>query len=62
MSALGRRSVSYRTMATVGLVLSIIALVIGFVITSLVIFATAFQRSSCPFFEVVCYNRAKDLK
>lgn len=46
MSALGRRSVSYRTMATVGLVLSIIALVIGFVITSIVIFAAAFHRSS----------------
>jgi len=46
MSALGRRSVSYRTMATVGLVLSIIALVIGFIITSLVIFAAAFHRSS----------------
>lgn len=46
MSALGRRSASYRTMATVGLVLSIIALVIGFVITSIVIFAAAFHRSS----------------
>ena len=46
MSALGRRSVSYRTMATVGLVLSIIALVIGFIITSIVIFAAAFHRSS----------------
>ena len=46
MSALGRRSVSYRTMATVGLVLSIIALVIGFIITSIVIFAVAFHRSS----------------
>ena len=46
MSALGRRSVSYRTMATVGLVLSIIALVIGFIITSIVVFAIAFHRSS----------------
>jgi len=46
MSALVRRSVSYRTMPTVGLVLSIIALVIGFIITSIVIFAAAFHRSS----------------
>lgn len=45
MSALGRRSVSYRTMATVGLVLSIIALVIGFIITTLIIFAAAFHSS-----------------
>lgn len=37
MSALGRRSVSYRTMATVGLVLSIIAIAIGILTTALVI-------------------------
>ena len=37
MSALGRRSVSYRTMATAGLVLSIIAIVIGILTTALVI-------------------------
>jgi len=37
MSALGRRSVSYRTMATAGLVLSIIALAIGILTTALLI-------------------------
>ena len=41
MSALGRRSVSYRTMATAGLVLSIIAIVIGVLTTALVIIAVA---------------------
>jgi len=41
MSALGRRSVSYRGMATAGLVLSIIAIVIGVLTTALVIIAVA---------------------
>ena len=39
MSALGRRSVSYRTMATVGLVLSIIAIAISILTTAFVIIA-----------------------
>jgi uncharacterized membrane protein (DUF485 family) len=43
---LGRRSVSNRTMATVGLVLSIIALVIGFIISALIIIAAAYHSSS----------------
>jgi hypothetical protein len=47
MSALGRRSFSYRTMATVGLVLSIIAIVIG-VITTTVIFIAIAQNSTTP--------------
>jgi hypothetical protein len=45
MSALGRRSVTNRTMATVGLVLSIIALVIGFIISALIIIAATFHSS-----------------
>ncbi len=47
MSALGRRSVSYRTMATVGLVLSIIAIAIGILTTALVIIA-GIARSTHP--------------
>ena len=47
MSALGRRSVSYRRMATAGLVLSIIAIAIGILTTALVIIA-AIVRSNHP--------------
>lgn len=47
MSALGRRSVSYRTMATVGLVLSIIAIAISILTTALVIIA-AIASSTHP--------------
>ncbi len=41
MSALGRRSFSYRTMATVGLILSIIAIVIGVALTTLSLIAAS---------------------
>jgi hypothetical protein len=45
ISALGRRSLSIGPMATVGLVLSIIALVIGFIISALVIIAAVLHSS-----------------
>ncbi len=48
MSALGRRSSSYRTMATVGLILSIIAIVIGVITTTLVLFALIYSSSTTP--------------
>jgi len=47
MSALGRRSYSYRSMATVGLILSIVAIVIGVVTTTLLLFAIA-RTSTTP--------------
>jgi len=46
LSALGRRSVRRRTMATVGLVLSIISLVVIIVILAVIIIAAASQRTS----------------
>ena len=46
MAALGRRSFSHRTLATVGMVLSIIALVIGVVITAATFIAASHGSSS----------------
>lgn len=47
IAALGRRSHSYRSMATMGLILSIIAIVIGVVTTTLLLFAIA-RTSTVP--------------
>ena len=46
MSALGRRSRSYRTMATVGLILSIIAIAIGVITTTFLLVAIAHNSTS----------------
>ena len=46
MSALGRRSSSYRTMATVGLILSIIAIVIGVITTTVLLIAIAHNSTT----------------
>jgi hypothetical protein len=48
MSALGRRSLSYRTMATVGLILSIIAIAIGVITTTALLFFAVNSSTTTP--------------
>jgi hypothetical protein len=46
MASLGRRSLSYRTMATVGLILSIIAIVVGVITTALVLIVASHNSTT----------------